>query len=101
MPTMHSPEWRLLDVAVLHTVVIERALGVPVDRLAAHVAFTPDATVAEAALNRGEAQLAAFLARPSLSDLLAIADAADPLPPKSTYFQPKAPAGLVIHDLAE
>ncbi len=101
MPTMHSPEWRLLDVAVLHTVVIERALGVPVDRLAAHVAFTPDAAVAEAALNRGEAQLAAFLARPSLSDLLAVANAADPLPLKSTYFQPKAPAGLVIHDLAE
>ena len=32
--------------------------------------------------------------------LLAVAEEGDLLPPKSTWFEPKAPAGLVINDLS-
>jgi uncharacterized protein (DUF1015 family) len=34
-----------------------------------------------------------------LDRLLAVAEEGDLLPPKSTWFEPKAPAGLVINDL--
>ena len=65
----------------------------------AHVTHTQDADAAVAAVRQGDAQ-AAFLVRPSTVDeLIAVADAGDRMPPKSTYFSPKVPAGLVIHDL--
>jgi uncharacterized protein (DUF1015 family) len=45
------------------------------------------------------AQAAFLLPAPSLDRLLAVAEEGDLLPPKSTWFEPKAPAGLVINDL--
>jgi uncharacterized protein (DUF1015 family) len=45
------------------------------------------------------ARAAFLLPAPSLDRLLAVAEEGDLLPPKSTWFEPKAPAGLVINDL--
>jgi uncharacterized protein (DUF1015 family) len=45
------------------------------------------------------AQVAFLLPAPSLDRLLAVAEEGDLLPAKSTWFEPKAPAGLVINDL--
>ena len=45
------------------------------------------------------AQAAFLLPAPSLDRLLAVAEEGDLLPAKSTWFEPKAPAGLVINDL--
>jgi uncharacterized protein (DUF1015 family) len=36
-----------------------------------------------------------------VAQVLAVADAADVMPPKSTYFVPKVPSGLVLRALAE
>ena len=47
----------------------------------------------------GRAQAAFLLPAPSLDRLLAVAEEGDLLPAKSTWFEPKAPAGLVINDL--
>ena len=42
----------------------------------------------------------AFLLNPTpISGVLAVADAHDRMPEKSTYFHPKPPAGLVLRDL--
>jgi uncharacterized protein (DUF1015 family) len=35
----------------------------------------------------------------SLSDLMAVADAGEVMPPKSTWFEPKLADGLVSHGL--
>jgi uncharacterized protein (DUF1015 family) len=40
-----------------------------------------------------------LLPAPSLDRLLTVAEEGDLLPAKSTWFEPKAPAGLVINDL--
>ena len=101
MPVGPGPAWRSLDVAIIGSVVLERLLGLEPERLPAHVAFTHDLTAADAAVATGKAQLAILLRRPSLTALMAVADAGDTLPAKSTYFDPKAPAGLVINELTE
>jgi uncharacterized protein (DUF1015 family) len=35
----------------------------------------------------------------SVEQLMAIADAGEIMPPKSTWFEPKLRSGLIIHDL--
>jgi uncharacterized protein (DUF1015 family) len=101
LPPDRSPAWRALPTAVLEHVILEQVLGLSGDRRFAHVAHTHDAATAVAAVEHGEAQIA-FLLRPSTVDeLIAVADAGDRMPPKSTYFSPKVPAGLVIHDLTD
>ena len=59
-------------------------------------------TTADAAgqVRDGRAQAAFLLPAPSLDRLLAVAEEGDLLPAKSTWFEPKAPAGLVINDLS-
>ena len=45
---------------------------------------------------------AAFALYPtSIESLMAIADAGEVMPPKSTWFEPKLKSGLVIHSLRE
>ncbi|HBI2130450.1 TPA: DUF1015 family protein, partial [Listeria monocytogenes] len=36
---------------------------------------------------------------PTMDDLLGVADAAEIMPPKSTWFEPKLLSGLFVHDL--
>ncbi|MGH2535607.1 MAG: DUF1015 domain-containing protein [Thermomicrobiales bacterium] len=100
MPAARSAAWRRLGVAILSAAVLEGVLGITPDRFPAHVLYAHDAREALASVGQGAAQ-AAFLVRGSTVDeLMAVADAGETMPPKSTYFWPKVPAGLVIHDLA-
>ncbi len=43
--------------------------------------------------------LAFFLYSTSITDLMKIADLGETMPPKSTWFEPKFPAGLIIHEI--
>jgi uncharacterized protein (DUF1015 family) len=63
------------------------------------VRFAHDAEDALAAVARADAQAAFLLPGGSIAELMAVADAGETMPAKSTYFWPKVPAGLVIHDL--
>jgi uncharacterized protein (DUF1015 family) len=71
-----------------------------VDRLAPQgVTYTPFASEAVAAVDRGEAE-AAFLLRPTrLEDVWEIARRGDVLPQKSTFFYPKLTSGLLLFPL--
>jgi uncharacterized protein (DUF1015 family) len=51
-------------------------------------------------VRQGGAAAAFFLNSTPVQQVLAVADAHDRMPEKSTYFYPKPPAGLVIRDLA-
>jgi uncharacterized protein (DUF1015 family) len=68
-----------------------------VDRLAPHgVTYTPYASEAVAAVDRGEAE-AAFLLRPTrIEDVWEIAGRGDVMPQKSTFFYPKLTSGLLL-----
>jgi uncharacterized protein (DUF1015 family) len=71
-----------------------------VDRLAPQgVTYTPSASEAVAAVDRGEAA-AAFLLRPTrIEDVWEIARRGDVMPPKSTFFYPKLTSGLLLFPL--
>jgi uncharacterized protein (DUF1015 family) len=81
------------DVALLDTAFVADLIG------DAHVAYTPRAEEAVAAVDRGEAE-AAFLLRPTrIEDVFAVAERGETMPQKSTYFYPKLVSGLLIQPL--
>ena len=100
MPPDRGAAWRRLDVAVLQTLILERALGIPAEQVEERVTYTRDADEARAAVAGGQAHLALLLNPTELGGLLAVARAGDKMPQKSTYFYPKVPTGLVMHDMA-
>jgi uncharacterized protein (DUF1015 family) len=99
MPNGRKAAWRQLNVAIVSSALIDGVLGIAPDQAPMHVAYAHDVAVARQALHDGEAQIAFFLPASSVDELMAVADTGEIMPPKSTYFWPKAPAGLAIHDL--
>jgi uncharacterized protein (DUF1015 family) len=99
MPPDKSEAWRGLDVAILTSAVLQGVLGIQPEHALDHVSYTSSAMQALDMVSSGEAQMALLVAPSTVDDLMTIADAGDRMPPKSTYFWPKVPAGLVIHDL--
>jgi uncharacterized protein (DUF1015 family) len=51
-------------------------------------------------VSSGEHRVAFSLFPTSLPQLMAIADAGEIMPPKSTWFEPKLRSGLVLHLLS-
>lgn len=99
----HHPTVAAVDVAVLQTLVLGPLLGIASDpaQMKEHVAFTPSAAEALKGLAAGRYQ-AVFLVNPTpLSQLQAVSEAGQVMPPKATYFYPKLPSGLVINVLDE
>ncbi len=97
----HSAAWRALDVAVLHALIVEPLLRRAGVRLEDSVRFTHAAAEALDAVRRGEAELALLVAPTRVEQVLAVADARDRMPQKSTFFVPKPPSGLVLYPLRD
>lgn len=92
--------WKKLDVALLQQIVLGDALGIDtLEKETKHLEFTRDALEAVSKVDSGAYQMAFLLNPTSISGMLEAADAGKRLPQKSTYFYPKAPAGLVINPL--
>ena len=53
----------------------------------------------EKRVNNGEWEAAIALYATSIKSLMAIADANEVMPPKTTWFEPKLKSGLVVHML--
>jgi uncharacterized protein (DUF1015 family) len=85
-----------LDVSVLHDHLIDPVLATL--HRQPKLTYVTDESQAMAAVDRGECDFAFFLRPTRVSEVLAVARAGDRMPGKSTYFYPKAPAGLVISD---
>ena len=100
LPQERSQEWRNLDVAILHWIILRRIMGVDTpQKEEKRLAYTENEMEAISRVDSGEYQLA-FLMNPiPVSSVLAIADAGDRMPSKSTYFYPKLPTGLVMYPL--
>jgi uncharacterized protein (DUF1015 family) len=93
-----SPRERL-DVAVLETEVLEPA-GVTREMITSGaLAYTRDPDGLDAAVRSGEAILAFGVSPVSAADVIAVADAGETMPQKSTYFYPKVPTGLVLFEV--
>ena len=61
--------------------------------------YTADAAEAVDAVRRGGATAAVLLNPTRIEQVFAVADAGDVMPPKSTYFFPKVPSGVVLRPL--
>jgi len=97
MPYFHSELYKKLDVSVLDHVILEEFLGLGSGGEGAVLAFSYEGREAVNRVQEQEYQLA-FLLRPMKPEVIkAVADADDRMPRKSTYFYPKAPAGLVLY----
>lgn len=101
MPGGLSDASRSLDVLVLNNTILEPMLGLDAPARAAgeHIAFSEVVHEAWHGVQSGEFRLA-FLVQPvRVSEIVAIADANELLPQKSTFFYPKLATGMVLNPL--
>ena len=100
LPQKPAP-YRRLDTAVLEAIVLKGVLGMSDEDIAHErgLAYSKDAAAAREAVEAGRHQ-AAFFMRPTPVELVReVAAAGESMPPKSTYFFPKIPTGLVLSPL--
>jgi len=90
-----SMEYQSLDVVVLHSLVINKLLGnCPQE---GNIAYVKDMKETIDSIDKGEYQLALFLAPASLSQLKTLSLNQEKMPQKSTYFWPKPVSGLLLY----
>lgn len=97
----HSSAWNELDVAIVHTLVLEDILGLKAEDMTAgtHIQYTRDAQKALDSVQTGEAQASLILNATRVRQICDVAIADDRMPQKSTYFYPKLVTGLVMNPL--
>jgi uncharacterized protein (DUF1015 family) len=92
---------RQLDLSCLHSIVLDRLLGLDAEKVReqTNLRYLRDAAEAVEQVRRGEADVA-FLTNPvSMEQLKEVAFAGDVMPQKSTDFYPKLLSGLTIYAL--
>jgi uncharacterized protein (DUF1015 family) len=114
MLTLKSPEiadaalpdrakaYRRLDTAVLEALILKGALGMTdedIDDLT-QLGYARGAEQALGLVESGEYDAAFLMAPPPIELVRAVAAAGESMPPKSTYFFPKVPTGLVFNPLS-
>lgn len=92
---------RGLDVSVLHSLVLERILGIDREKLAdqTNLTYTRSPEEAFASVRNGESQCAFFLNPTRVTEIRDVAAAGEKMPQKSTYFYPKLITGLVMNQM--
>lgn len=88
---------RDLDVARIESFVVKEILGA--GTTTPIVRYVADAKEALHLVQHGGAAVAVLLNPTRVEQVFAVADAGDVMPPKSTYFVPKVPSGLVLRPL--
>jgi len=89
---------RELDVARIESLVVKEILGAGTSTPI--VRYVADAKQALDMVQHGGAALSVLLNPTKVEQVFAVADAGDVMPPKSTYFIPKVPSGLVLRPLS-
>jgi len=91
-----------LDVTLLSEKVLDPILGIQDLRKDTRIDFVGGIrglSELEGRVDSGEMAVAFALFPVSMAELLAIADAGEIMPPKTTWFEPKLRSGLFIHEL--
>lgn len=94
----HSPDWRLLDVSVIHELFIERVLGIDkgaVERKE-NIDYLRDAQIGYDAVDHKKAEFLLVLNPTRMEQVRACTAAGEKMPQKSTDFYPKVITGLVF-----
>jgi uncharacterized protein (DUF1015 family) len=96
-----SDAYRHLDTAVLEALVFKGALGMTEDDVADKRGIDYSKSFADAreAVESWRVDAAFFMRPTPIEQVQAVAEAGESMPPKSTYFFPKIPTGLVFNPL--
>jgi uncharacterized protein (DUF1015 family) len=92
---------RQLDIVQLHSLVLEKLLGISQEAIRdqTHLRYLRDATEAADQVGRGEANVAFLINPVTMEQLREVAFAGEVMPQKSTDFYPKLLSGLAIYAL--
>lgn len=98
-----SAAWKRLDVSILHTLILEKQLGIGSRQRAdeSNLTYTRDENFALASVDNGSTQLCFFMNPTKVEEVTNIATGGEKMPQKSTYFYPKIVTGLVINDFSK
>jgi len=99
----HAEPYRRLDTAVLEALILKGALGMTdddIDHLTG-LGYARDFDDALRLVQDGDYDAAFFVAATPIEQVRAVAAAGESMPPKSTYFFPKVPTGLLFNPLSE
>ena len=93
---------RQLDVSVLHTLILERILGIDKKNMAEQRNLTYTKFFEEAILgvDKGEFQCSFILNPTRVTEIRDVAAEGEKMPQKSTYFYPKMITGMVMNDIS-
>ena len=89
-----------LDVSILQNTVLSPLLGIEDPRTDSRISFLGGIAGRDALAElAGENGVAFALYPTSVAEIMAISDAGEIMPPKSTWFEPKLISGLFIHEM--
>ncbi|MDK9700630.1 MAG: DUF1015 domain-containing protein [bacterium] len=97
-PKEQSKAWKRLDVTILHTLLLDKLLGIDSAKLEsqAHVDYARDPNGALDKRENGKYQ-AVFLINPTgVKEVKEVAEQGEKMPQKSTDFYPKLLSGLIM-----
>jgi uncharacterized protein (DUF1015 family) len=98
----HAEPYRQLDTAVLEALILKGALGMTdddIDHLSG-LGYARDFADALGLVQSGEYDAGFFMGATPVGRIQEVAATGESMPPKSTYFFPKVPTGLLFSDLA-
>ncbi len=100
MEDMSEP-YRRLDAAVLETIVLRGALGMSDDDISHRrgLDYASDLATARDAVESGAFDAGFFMRPTPVEQVREVAEAGASMPPKSTFFFPKVPTGIVFNPL--
>jgi uncharacterized protein (DUF1015 family) len=99
----HAEPYRRLDTAILEALILKGALKMTdedIDHLT-QLGYERDNTKAIELVTTGQYDAAFLMAPIPVEQVQAVAGAGESMPPKSTYFFPKVPTGLLFNSLIE
>ena len=96
-----SKQLKKLDVTILHTLLIEKVLGISEKNLAEqkNITYTINTREAIKGVKDSKYHMALFLNPTRIEDVQAVATTGEKMPQKSTFFYPKLITGLVMNKL--
>ncbi|HWP81060.1 MAG TPA: DUF1015 domain-containing protein [Bacteroidota bacterium] len=103
LPSETPPEIRKLDVTLLHSLLLDKVLGISpaAQEQKTSLDYVRKAEEAFAAVDARRAQLAFIMNPTRIEQVRQVARAGHTMPQKSTYFYPKLVSGLVINKMDE
>ncbi len=100
LPSDKSKDWKALDVAILDYLILDQMLNIGENerRNQDNLAYTQDENKVVEMIDKKQYQLGFVLNPTKVEEILAVANAQEKMPQKSTYFYPKLITGLIINN---